>query len=213
MTRGLRVSTMHKPTYRWLIIAAALSANVTARSIKKAPTKAEQQLQNEPDKRGTALMMLAYAFIACLIPPVIACLWSCISDPTLPIVLKLLWLRLRELVGFPVPSEKEFFDELRRERDEQLRQNRAIKNPQPTDDRGPSARGSSAAHRGPPAGPQSSPRTSPAAYSSAVRASGVQAGSALVGSGVEGSAASDYPPMTQAERMRQRFFDRQPILS
>jgi hypothetical protein len=81
----------------------------------------------DDERRARGLFYLFLSCLAVLLPPLVLFLNSLVRDPSLPIVGKLLWMRARELVGFPAPDEQAFLRSMKRERNEALRQAAASK--------------------------------------------------------------------------------------
>lgn len=159
------------------ICAATLLAEAVGR--KAGRTQAEV-IEETFARRVQGMSLLAIVFIALLIPPIVLCIWTLVRDPALPIVFRLLWLRMRELVGVPSPTERQFLQDLRREKNDQLRKEAALRRPE--------ARAKPAAPAG-SAGDGDAPD---------------EAG--------DGSSTSNAIPVSPADRIRQRFLDRTPLL-
>jgi hypothetical protein len=96
--------------------------------------------EEDEERRARGLFYLTLSCVAVLLPALVLFCVSLCRDPSLPIVGKLLWLRGRELVGYPAPDEAAFFKLLRHERNDALRRAAASKVAAPTTKR-PAAAG------------------------------------------------------------------------
>lgn len=184
-----------RPALRLLAVCVVVLRVALAKRLpgKRATAAAVQESQAH---RSNGLALLAYVLGAGLLVPLLVCVVGVVRDPTLPIVARLLWLRVRELVGHPAPTEKEFLATLRRERDEQLRRERDMRHPERAGAAGERGGGKVEGHGGGEAG-----------LAEAAEQGGGRAARAHEGG--HGSSSS----RATAARLRQRFFDHQPILS
>lgn len=83
----------------FLYVAIVAEAKKSARRL--------QQQQQKADTHAFGLKVLGWVTLAVFLPPLLVCLYSAFKDPATKVLLRMLYLRAKEVIGFTVDEDAE----------------------------------------------------------------------------------------------------------